>query len=281
MRKELSFGKCPPSHRRSATLTGLALSLAFLLFGCGHTEQEWQAQLDKYNQLGQKTQGQQTELDQAKAEVARLNGELGKQQTDLKAEQSRSGDLQKLLDAAKEQAALLDRIKARFEALREKLKGLTEIGLEVTIRHNKMVISLPGDVLFAAGSAKLSKPGERALSKVKKVLLSDPGLTERYYQVAGHTDNQQLVRTAEEFKDNWGLSLMRAREVLLFLTNAEGGAGLNVKHWSAAGYAEIDPVAPNSSPEARRRNRRVEVVVQPDISEMLDLKSLVNTPAAP
>ncbi len=281
MRKELRFGLRSLSRRRSAKSSALVLSLAFLLVGCGHTEQEWQAQLDKYNELGRRTQGQQSELDQSKAEVARLNAELGKQQTDLKAEQSRAGDLQKLLDAAKEQAALLDRIKARFEALREKLKGLTEIGLEVTIRHNKMVISLPGDVLFAAGSAKLSKSGERALSKVKKVLLSDPGLTERYYQVAGHTDNQQLVRTAEEFKDNWGLSLMRAREVLLFLTSTESGGGLNVKHWSAAGYAEIDPVAPNSSPEARRRNRRVEIVVQPDVGEMLDLKSLANTTAVP
>jgi chemotaxis protein MotB len=281
MRKESTFGIRSSSHQRITSYSGFALSLAFLLVGCGHTEQEWQAQLDKYNELGQRTLGQQAELDKTKAEVARLNAELGKQQTDLNSEQSRAGDLQKLLDAAKEQAALLDRIKARFAALREKLKGLTEIGLEVTIRHNKMVISLPGDVLFAAGSAKLSKSGERALSKVKKVLLSDPSLAERYYQVAGHTDNQQLVRTAEEFKDNWGLSLMRARDVLLYLTNAETGGGLNVKHWSAAGYAEIDPVAPNSSAEARRRNRRVEVVVQPDVEEMLDLKSLANTNTVP
>ena len=262
-------------HWRYSSLAVLTLCFVPQLTACGHTEQEWQAQLDKYNQLGQRTQGQQAELDRLKADVARLAADLGRQGTDLKTEQERAGDLQKLLDAAKEQAALLERTKVRFEALREKLKELTNIGLEVTIRHNKMVISLPGDVVFAAGSDKLTKPGERALTKVRKVLLSDPGLAERYFQVAGHTDNQQVVRTADEFKDNWDLSLMRAREVLLFLTKPDAGGSLQVKHWSAAGYAETDPISANATPDARRRNRRVELVVQPDVGEMLDLKSLI------
>lgn len=263
------------TQRRHPRLLSSTLGLALLVVGCGHTEQEWQAQLDKYNELGKQNQSQQAELERVKAEVARLTADLEKQGLELKTEQSRSGDLQKLLDSAKEQAAVLERMKARFDALREKLKELTDIGLEVTIRHNKMVISLPGDVLFAAGSDKLSKPGERALAKVKKVLLSDSGLADRYYQVGGHTDNQQLVRTAEEFKDNWGLSLMRAREVLLFLTKQEAGGNLNAKRWSAAGYAETDPIGSNASPEGKRRNRRVELVFQPDVGEMLDLKSLI------
>lgn len=246
-----------------------------LLAGCGHTEQEWKAQLDKYTELGKQKQDQQAELERTKAEVAQLKSELEKQGADLKTEQSRSGDLQKMLEAAKEQAAALERMKARFEALREKLKELTNIGLEVTIRHNKMVISFPGDILFAAGSDKLSKQGEKALTKVRKVLASDPSLSERYYQVVGHTDNQQLVRTADEFKDNWGLSLMRAREVLLYLTKQEAGTNLNVKRWSAGGYADTDPITSNATPEGKRRNRRVELVLQPDVGEMLDLKTLV------
>lgn len=231
--------------------------------------------MDKYNELGQRSQSQQAELDRLKAEVARLTAELEKQGVVLKTEQEKSGDQEKLLQAAKDQAAALERIKASFDLLRDKLKELTNIGLEVSIRRNKMVISLPGDVLFASGSEKLSKPGENALSKVRKVLLSDKGLADRYYQVAGHTDNQPLVRTQEVFKDNWGLSLMRAREVLLFLTTQDAGGTLNIKHWSASGYADTDPVASNAGPDGRRRNRRVELVVQPNVEEMLDLKSLV------
>jgi chemotaxis protein MotB len=256
--------------------TALALCLT-LLAGCGHTETEWRAQMAKSDELGRQNQSQQTELDRRRAEIGRLTAELARQGLELKTEQTRAGDLQKLLDAANAQAALLERVKASFAALKDKLKGLTDIGLEVSIRHNKMVISVPGDVLFAAGSDKLSKAGEQTLTKVRKVLVSDPSLADRYYQVAGHTDNQPLVRTAEEFKDNWGLSLMRAREVLLFLTKSEAGTGtgLELKHWSAAGYAEIDPVGVNSTADGRRKNRRVELVVQPNVEEMLDLKSLI------
>jgi chemotaxis protein MotB len=265
-----SFGIRALGFRRCSLALLLTLSA-----GCGHTETEWRTQMAKSDELGRQNQSQQAELDRRRAEIGRLTAELARQGVDLKAEQTHAGDLQKLLEAAKAQAALFERVKASFEALKDKLKGLTDIGLEVSIRHNKMVISVPGDVLFAAGSEKLSKPGEQTLTKVRKVLLSDPSLAERYYQVAGHTDNQPLVRTAEEFKDNWGLSLMRAREVLLFLTKAEAGTGLDVKHWSAAGYSETDPIGANSIADGRRKNRRVELVVQPNVEEMLDLKSLI------
>jgi len=71
---------------------------------------------------------------------------------------------------------------------------------------------------------------------------------------------------------------MRAREVLTFLVNpAEaktGGGGLPADHWSAAGYGETDPVTGNDSPENMQKNRRVELVVLPNVEEMLDLKSL-------
>lgn len=258
-------------------LVGVLLCVSIPLLGaCGPSKQAWHAQLAKQNELSWRAQNQQAELDRAKAEIARLNSELEKSRAaQPTGEPTDPAQMQALLASTKEQAALLERIKARFDALRERLKELTELGLEVTVRHNKMVISLPGDVLFAPGSAKLSKSGERVLAKVLAALLGDPALRERYYQVAGHTDNQPVVRTVEEFKDNWGLSLMRSREVLLFLTRVEGGPGLDVKRWSAAGYAETDPVATNATVEGRRRNRRVELVVQPNVEEMLDLKSLV------
>lgn len=242
--------------------------------GCGHSEQEWQAQLSRYEALGQQCQEHRAQLEAARTEATQLRGALHQQGLSLQSEQTRAEELQALLDAAEEQAALLERVRARFDMLRQKLRALTDMGLEVRIRHNKMVISLPGDVLFAPGSASLSKSGESVLERVTQVLASDPALAERYYQVAGHTDNQPVVRTAEEFKDNWGLSLMRAREVLLFATQAQGGKALDINRWSAAGYAATDPVATNSTAPGRRRNRRVELVVQPDVEEMLDLKSL-------
>jgi chemotaxis protein MotB len=143
-----------------------------------------------------------------------------------------------------------------------------------------MVISLPGDVLFKSGEDELSKKGEKVLLDVAEIISSDTTLSERQYQVAGHTDNQPLRRTANQFKDNWGLSVMRARQVVVQLIKPKDdkGGGLPAKSWSPAGYGDTDPIASNDTPEGRQKNRRVELVLMPNVEEMLDLQSLVSKP---
>src|SRR5262249_41617618 len=147
-------------------------------------------------------------------------------------------------------------------------------GLKVGIRENRMLIQLPGDVLFDSGSDKLKPRGKEILTAVGNVIRSDPDLSKRQFQVAGHTDGKALK--GGPFQDNWGLSAMRARSVLVFLTApADAGGGLDPKKWSAAGYADTDPVANNETDEGREKNRRVELVVVPNVEEMLNLNSLV------
>jgi chemotaxis protein MotB len=265
--------------------------LPTLVFGCGHSEEEWQAQLDKYGQLAQRNQALQAEFDQTRARIDQLLSDLeamglkldqaGTNQANLK--QSLE-ETQRALDEFKRRAEALERIKARFELLRTKLRKMTDLGLEVTIRHNRMVISLPGDVLFKSGEDELAKKGKDILGQVAQVIASDESLSQRHYQVAGHTDNQPLRRTVDKYQDNWGLSVMRARRVLVYLVESEesGSAGrLEAKRWSAAGYGATDPVASNATPDGRRRNRRVELVLLPDIEEMLDLQSLLDDAPKP
>ena len=64
--------------------------------------------------------------------------------------------------------------------------------------------------------------------------------------------------------------------MLAYLTApaADGGGALDPKNWSAAGYGDTDPVANNDSDEGREKNRRVELVVMPNVEEMLNLNSL-------
>lgn len=292
-----------------------------LVLACGHTEEEWKAQLDKYAALERKHNGLEAELADQKARVAALSGQLEQMGVQLSSEGSEKEKLNQ--DLAQMKAALaeyqaraetLERIKQRFELLRKKLQKLTELGLDVKIRNNRMVISLPGDVLFASGEDKLQKGGEKILLQVAEVIRGDASLRDRQFQVAGHTDDQPLKRSAETFHDNWGLSLMRARQVLVFLVaepdaqkpasvakkpplepakkgeksekNAEpakkeppaieaSGGGLSPKRWSASGYGQTDPIAANDTPEGRGKNRRVELILMPDVEEMLDLKSLL------
>jgi chemotaxis protein MotB len=291
-----------------------------LTVGCGHSEDEWQAQLAKYAALEKKDADLATQLETQRANVEQLRQQLEAMGVKLSSEGSEKEKLAQ--DVAQMKIALaeyqaraeaLERIKQRFETLRSKLQKLTDLGLDVKIRNNRMVISLPGDVLFASGSDVLSGAGDKILLQVADVIQNDAALRDRQYQVAGHTDDQPLKRAAETFHDNWGLSLMRARQVLVFLiapaesekagggkkstakARAKGdapekadkstspapteperqGGNLNPKRWSASGYGETDPIVSNETPEGRKKNRRVELVLMPDVEEMLDLKSLL------
>jgi chemotaxis protein MotB len=309
---------------RAAVVLPLVLSL-----GCGHSEDEWQAQLAKYAALQKKDQDLEQQLGAERSRVKELSGQLEAMGVKLSTEGSEkeklSQDVEQMKAALAEyqaRAETLERIKQRFETLRKKLQKLTELGLDVKIRNNRMVISLPGDVLFASGSDVLSGEGDKILLQVAEVIQNDAALRDRQYQVAGHTDDQPLKRAADTFHDNWGLSLMRARQVLVFLVaSPEGekpvakkapppakagdkadktakndkndkadkakpvpakepeperaGGNLNPRRWSASGYGQTDPIASNDTPEGRKKNRRVELVLMPDVEEMLDLKSLL------
>jgi chemotaxis protein MotB len=268
------------------------IKLAFLIvplvlaLGCGYSEDQWQAQLAKYEALAQKSSGLEKELAAERDRVRRLNQELEKLGVKLSAEGTEKEQLSKnveqmqaALEEYRERAQMLERIKARFDLLRKKLEKLTNLGLNVQIRQNRMVISLPGDVLFASGKDELKQDGQKILLQVAEVIRGDQSLASRLFQVAGHTDNQPLRRAAETFQDNWGLSLMRARQVLVFLispSDSKGGGGaLDPSRWSAAGYGDTDPITSNDSPAGRAKNRRVELILIPDVEEMLDLRSLL------
>lgn len=274
------------------------MTLAWIVSGCGYSEDEWQAQLGKYNQLNSSYQKEQAAHAQTRAELDRTEQRVGELQAQLKkmgvnlddlaAQLQVTGtekeklassleQLRQALEEYKQRAAQLEKIKQRFEVLREKLKKLTDLGLKVEIRRNRMVIRLPGDVLFASGQAKLRDEGVKVLETVAEVIRGDGQLNKRYYQVAGHTDNKPLK--GGQFKDNWGLSTMRAREVTVWLVTPkeakEGGGGLDSNRLHAAGYADTDPIASNDTDDGRQQNRRVELVLMPDVEEMLDLKTLI------
>jgi chemotaxis protein MotB len=254
--------------------------LSLVAAGCGHSEEEWQAQLDKYNRLAAEHQAGQKELDDAKKKVGDLEHQLKEMGVNIEERDKKLAGLSSTLEEReralaeyKARAHQLELIKQRFEKLRKKLDELTRLGLAVSIRHNRMVISLPGDVLFDSGRDSLKKEGLEILQKVANVVKADPQLLSRDYQVAGHTDGVALK--GGTFHDNWGLSLMRARTVLLYLVGDKGGQ-LPTQHWSAAGFADTDPVASNETDDGKQKNRRCDLIVVPSVEEMLDLKAITN-----
>lgn len=146
--------------------------------------------------------------------------------------------------------------------------------LKVTARRGTLVLSLPSEVLFPSGVAELSKPGELAVLEVGITLKRFPG---RRFLVVGHTDDQPLKSSV--YKDNWELSTARALTVTRFLVQA----GMDPKALLAAGAGEHDPVSKD-----RAKNRRIEIVLLPAISELPPLPASLGddtakaeAPAAP
>ncbi len=267
-------------HLRLMTLLA-AFLLSVCAVGCGHSEDEWQAKLQEVDELQTQLQAErqahrktEDDYNTAKAEIEELKDRLKQAGVDVEQLNASLAEQRKALEEFKRRAEQLETIRKRFELLRTKLNSLVKLGLSVSIRNNRMVISMPGDVLFDSGKVNLKREGEKILRQVAEIIRSDAQLNARTFQVAGHTDNRPLGGGL--YKDNWGLSLMRARQVLLFLIKPvdKDGGGLNPLRWSAAGYGDTDPIKPNTSPDNMRKNRRVELIVLPNVEEMLNLESL-------
>ena len=261
-------------------ITPLVVVLSFSALGCGYSEEEMRAKVREIESLKKQLDAEearnaqfQKDLDEAKARIEQLKEQLAAAGVDVANLKKNMEEQARALAEYKKRAAQLEAIKKRFELLRAKLQSLTKLGLKVVVRKNRMVIQLPGDVLFDSGKETLKKEGKDILGQVAAVIRRDSQLSKRDFQVAGHTDDRPYQGV---FKDNWGLSVMRAREVLDYLITPEAkkGGGLNSDRWSAAGYGSTDPVASNDSAQGRQQNRRCELVVLPSLEEMLDLKSL-------
>ena len=146
--------------------------------------------------------------DDSVAAQDKLKSDLKKLGVDLDAAKTTAENLEKALKEYKEKADTLEAIEKRFRDLKARLDKLNNIGLKVVVRHNRMVIQLPGDVLFDSGKDELKESGKEVLLQVADVIRNDPTLSTRDFQVAGHTDNAKYPPQGP-FKDNWGLSLAR------------------------------------------------------------------------
>jgi chemotaxis protein MotB len=148
----------------------------------------------------------------------------------------------------------MDRLAAELRTVLAKTAGSGAGGQVATVEESPegLVLSFPESGLFASGAARLL-PGTGAGIVAAGQVLAARGASLR---VEGHSDDQPIAN--ELYHSNWELSAARAMAVLTLLVNQ---AGYTPTHLSMAGYGPYRPVASNSSPEGRSRNRRVNLVV--------------------
>jgi chemotaxis protein MotB len=215
-----------------------------------------QKQLDDAQALVLDLKQRLEKLGQNVDKLAHEKGQLDATLADAKA---RLEDLRKQKQAAEARAQT-------FRNLVAQLRSMIDAGqLKVVIRDGRMIIALPNDVLFDSGKTAIKPDGVAALAQVAQVLA---GIADRHFLVAGDTDDVPIHTS--RFPSNWELSTARAVEVVKLLVDK----GVKPELLAAAGYGQFDPVAANDSPEHRAQNRRIEIVLQPNLADLPPLDDL-------
>jgi len=163
------------------------------------------------------------------------------------------------LTSKAEKAEQLEKATQTYQDLQKKLEREIQDGqIQLTEMKNRLTMTMVDKILFASGSADVSKEGKQVLDKVITILKD---ITDKRIQVEGHTDNVRIYSSIKtRYPTNWELSTARATQVVRYLQE-EGG--LDPKVLSATGYSEYQPLAANDTDENKAKNRRIEIVLLP------------------
>ena len=206
-----------------------------------------------------------SKLDDANASLASALADNQKDKDQIATLQSQVADLEKeKQDAAQMAKGLEDEMRA----------GLESKDVTISKLQGKLTVNILDRVMFDSGEAVLKPEGESVMRKIAAILIQHPELK---IHVIGHTDNVPIRGNARlRFPTNWELSTARALAAVRFLTER---AGVDPRRLGAVGYGEYRPVADNSTPEGRARNRRIAITILPDELAAADTVA-TNTPAA-
>jgi chemotaxis protein MotB len=238
----------------------MLLPLALLL-ACGIPQTQYdaavgdakKARAECDEKLASQAKAKQGEIDDLKQKLSDAEARAGNADEQTKAELE---ELRKAKAAAEARAKLFDEFVA-------KLRKMIDAGkLDITVRRGQIVLALGTDILFDTGKTEIKPDGKQALGEVADALKS---VANRRFQVSGHTDNVPIKKP--EFPSNWELSTARAVAVVKLLLEK----GVHADALSAAGYAEFDPAQPNTSDKGKAKNRRIEIVLVPNVEELVKM----------
>ncbi|SDB39426.1 flagellar motor protein MotB [Butyrivibrio sp. INlla16] len=134
--------------------------------------------------------------------------------------------------------------------------------VDVNFTSQFVQLTLQGAILFDTGNAVLKPGADSILNKVGSVLERYAGGT---IEIEGHTDNVPMHRSSGKITNNDELSDARALSVFYYFIENTNLDPSKLKH---SGRGEYEPVADNSTPEGRARNRRVEIRIYNPLSPM-------------
>jgi chemotaxis protein MotB len=184
--------------------------------------------------------------------------DVNKLQAELEARNARLMEMEAMLS---EKDRVLDELKSKVA---DALMGFEGQGLTITRKDGKVYVSLEEKLLFQSGSTVVDPNGVRALKQLAVVLGNNPDIK---IMIEGHTDDVPF-RKGSSIKDNWDLSVMRATSIVRILLE---NSRIDPTRITVAGRGEFLPVDPADTPEARRKNRRTEIILSPDFTELFKI----------
>lgn len=228
---------------------------------------------DRYNKLlegnASDTKKMAGELHSTQEQLLKKQDELKLMEKDLLAQKAAldktTAELQKREARVNELEGILKKKDEAVNELKKKVQealfGFENKGLTITQKNGKIYVSLDESLLFASGSTTVETKGVEALKKLAKVLEQN---TDINVVVEGHTDDVPM-KGAGEIKDNWDLSVMRATAIVKIITK---NSTTDPARLTAAGRAEYYPIDPAKTADARKKNRRTEIILTPKLDEL-------------
>lgn len=227
---------------------------------------------DSLNQKQQKLEQMESSLDLLKlnSETA-LQERITENETLLEKIGERENELADRMARVEELEGLIARQQEAMRNLKEKLSdallNFEDKGLTVEARDGKVYVSMENKLLFQSGSWTVENEGQRAIDGLGSVLADNPDIA---VLIEGHTDNVPYSGKGP-LKGNWDLSTKRATAIVNQLLE---NPNILPQNLTAAGRGQYLPIAPNATREGRAANRRIEVVLSPQLDE---IKQIINT----
>lgn len=212
------------------------------------------------------------ELQVLREDLLKREDSLNVLQDDLQEKEERLNDLQKRLESKEKRLLQLETVLRRQDSIVSTLKskvsdalfGFEGEGLTVEQKNGKVYLSLEEKLLFESGSWQVEQRGREAINKIAQVLEKNPDIQ---VMVEGHTDNVPY-KGSGQVKDNWDLSVKRATSIIRIIIDK---SEVDPARITAAGRSKYVPLDSNETAEGRRKNRRTEIILTPDLSELFDI----------
>ena len=196
------------------------------------------------------------QLEEKEQKLAEESLRLENLQNELNARSSQIEELQALIDSKEAQ---MQKLKT---AISNALHNFEGNGLTVEHKNGKIYVSMENKLLFNSGSWAVGTEGKKAVEQLANVLSENPDIN---VLIEGHTDNVPYKGTT--LIDNWDLSVKRATAIVRILK----GKSVNPKQITAAGRSEFLPVGSNETKEGKAKNRRIEIILAPNLDEISKL----------